>query len=230
MDLVFPFEEVEVGKTPLPFEQSAAAAADAMDSLDHLLEPASEAGAMLARHVELACGGAFRCEPAALVGVLQRLGYTAKLHQSTASLHSFKHGVRHQFITVCLPDNSSAGLASYIVEPNFRDCFCIAHPTPRFSAVLDGVPTVAVVTKASLHRAVGILAREMAASFAAQGEDLPPWRTAQALLSKWGLNGSPGSSHMHASASGAGATAWAAQGRPAGGDLFAAKLHGMQAA
>ena len=154
--------------------------------------------------MELAAGGAHRVDPAALCSVLQRLGYTAKLHESTASLFSFKQGVRHSYISVCLPgalgrgqeerhararsrahlwalanalhcarsvaapcppppcqrlhpgptplpfrsaDSSAAGLATYIVEPNFRDCFCIAHPTPRFAALLDGVPPVAVASK-----------------------------------------------------------------------------------
>jgi len=36
----------------------------------------------LARHVELACGGAHRVEPGMLAAVLQRLGYSAKLHDS----------------------------------------------------------------------------------------------------------------------------------------------------
>lgn len=36
----------------------------------------------LARHVELACGGAHRVDPASLAAVLQRLGYSAKLHES----------------------------------------------------------------------------------------------------------------------------------------------------
>lgn len=45
--LVFPFEEQEAGKTPVPFEQSAAAAAEAQQQLDRLLEPNSEAEAMV---------------------------------------------------------------------------------------------------------------------------------------------------------------------------------------
>lgn len=66
-----------------------------------------------------------------------------------------------------------------------------------------------------MHRAVSLLSREMALSFADQGEDLPPWRTPQALLSKWQLAGSAASS----TAGGAGCSAWAAV--PAGGELFA---------
>ena len=69
-----------------------------------------------------------------------------------------------------------------------------------------------------LHRAVGIVAREMARSFADQGSDLPPWRTHQALLSKWHLGGVAASS----TADGAGCSTWhAAQGVPAAaGQLY----------
>ena len=155
----------------------------------------------LARHVELAAGGWHRVDPAALAAVLQRLGYSAKLQEATASLHKFKQGVRHQFVSVCLPgakragcaccgwqppcvplalplpqerntarrsittppdpspllrspsplhdcaDTGRTGLSSYIVEPNFRDCFCVAHPTPRYAAVLDALPQAVVADK-----------------------------------------------------------------------------------
>ena len=63
----------------------------------------------LARHVELAAGGWHRVDPAALAAVLQRLGYSAKLQEATASLHKFKQGVRHQFVSVCLPGARGRG-------------------------------------------------------------------------------------------------------------------------
>jgi hypothetical protein len=74
--------------------------------------------------------------------------------------------------------------------------------------------------QACFHRAVTILCREMALSFTDQGEDLPPWRTAQALLSRWHLS--------CGTASGPGeCSAWAhrgAAGQGAAADLFGAKL------
>ena len=158
-DLVFPFDAEGSQRTPLPYEQSAAAAFESIRQLDAILEPTGDAqmtvsgnwaaawrckccgrgwrgwwdaigpggcckqcskaatnawtarsarrrwpGAaacrrrltphaltspppppfrpQLARHVELACGGAHRVDPAALATVLQRLGYCAKLHDS----------------------------------------------------------------------------------------------------------------------------------------------------
>ena len=70
--------------------------------------------------------------------------------------------------------------------------------------------------QACLHRAVNTLSREMARSFADQGEDLPPWRTAQALLSRWQLGGSAGASGS-----------WAgAHSHAAGAELFAKPAFG----
>lgn len=46
-------------------------------------------------------------------------------------------------------DTSMAGLSTVIVEPNFRDCFCIAHPTPRFAALLDALPSAVVASRVS---------------------------------------------------------------------------------
>jgi hypothetical protein len=48
-----------------------------------------------------------------------------------------------------LADTSATGLATYVVEPNFRDSFCVAHPTPRFSAVLEGLPSAVVAERVS---------------------------------------------------------------------------------
>lgn len=181
---------------------------------------------------------------------------------------------------------SRAGLSTYIVEPNFKDAFCVAHPTPRYAALLEGLPAAVVTSQvraccgggevgtcccrcrckcsaaaaatlaqhstagaralplsishlahlpptplshplqACLHRAVGLLAREMARSFADQGQDLPPWRTAQALLAKWQLGGAT-ATYAYGTP-GAGCSAWAAAA--AGGDTAPSKFAGLDAA
>ena len=235
----------------------------------------------LAKHVELATGGAHRVDPQRLVGVLRRLGYSVMLQNSTATLHKFKHGVRHQYLTVCLPGAcrvgegdgrvacrhtaaicrsaastnrqhsltycrcflfthadaaSPAGMKTVIVETAWRDSFSVAHPTPRYAAILAACPSTIVADRVSwagagagravwaiqrlwlaqastacvcclrlltltphpplqssvalqsrLHSAASLLAREMARSFADVSLELPPWRTAQALLNRWHL-------------------------------------------
>lgn len=260
-EYVFPFDEEDSVQTPVPWEQSAAAAVDSLRQLESLLEPATEPELMvsnawqlptrdrrppkalsdtplqpaaaqlaaaagrqadltapplpptclpqLARHVELAAGGAHRVDCDALCAVLQRLGYSAKLHDSSSALHKFRRGVRHQFISVCLPgvcegsqagpcrryslpaplhctdvlpslrrpapqpslthrplhactpahacaDASLTGLATYIVEPNFKDSFCVAHPTPRYDALLSGLPVAVVASTVRILVALGV--------------------------------------------------------------------------
>jgi hypothetical protein len=177
---------------------------------------------------------------------------------------------------MCAADGSDSGSSTYVVDPNFRDSFVVAHPTPRYSAVLEGVdqevvatqvglvaggrdcvvgwggggggecvlavlagrlvdvgaqawplgasgsasctglsvvfaatrrsmglslsgwaaaalrgltspPSCSALVQACLRRAVTILSRELARSFTEQGSPVPPWRTQQALLSKWSL-------------------------------------------
>ncbi len=72
----------------------------------------------------------------------------------------------------------------------------------------------------AFYRIVSMLSREMALSFSQQGEDLPPWRTAQALLSRWHLGGGDAPSSTWAGK--AGITTWD-EAVPQGRDLFAAK-------
>ena len=86
--------------------------------------------------------------------------------------------------------------------------------------------------QACLHRAVGLLAREMARSFADQGQDLPPWRTAQALLAKWQLGGAAAGAVPAYGAPGAGCSAWAAGAAAGGaaGETAPSKFGGMGAA
>jgi hypothetical protein len=52
-------------------------------------------------------------------------------------------------LLVLSADTGSTGLSSFVVEANFRDSFCVAHPTPRFAAVLDGLPNAVVANKVS---------------------------------------------------------------------------------
>ena len=75
---------------------------------------------------------------------------------------------------------------------------------------------------------MGIVSREMARSFADQGSDLPPWRTHQALLSKWHLGG-VNVGAFSSTADGAGCSAWhAAQGFPmAAGQMYGGGKGGL---
>lgn len=56
-----------------------------------------------------------------------------------------------------------------IVEPNFRDCFCIAHPTPRFEALLDALPSAVVASRVGVQAVVPVPQPALACRAAGRG-------------------------------------------------------------
>jgi uncharacterized protein (TIGR01615 family) len=89
--------------------------------------------------------------------------------------------LRNEFLVVA----DEAEGADYIVGPSFRDHFTIPCPTPRYAALLEGVPSEIVARREALAPAVRLLCGEMSAAFQAAGVALPPWRHERAVLSKW---------------------------------------------
>ncbi|GAB4817767.1 hypothetical protein N2152v2_004813 [Parachlorella kessleri] len=184
-------EQLTLNDDPESAAKEIAGACETLEQLSWLLEPSSDVEKLLKLHIKVArkCTPNGQLDPETLKGALEQAGYTAKLH---APAGKKLHGLRHEFLTVCLPDGGDSGSSTYVVDPNFRDSFVVAHPTTRYSAVLAGLDQEVVATQACLRRAVTILGRELAQSFTEQGVPVPPWRTQQALLSKWQLQHSPG--------------------------------------
>lgn len=171
----------------LPFDQTAASAARTIDQINWLMSPANEEQRMLRNisRIVIDQGG----DAAALATTLQRVNLSARLETVRGNK---LHSLRHTFVVVAAADPSATGsLGSYIVDPSFRDAFAIAHPTPRYAAIVASLPQEAVAAPAILARVVSILAREMAKSFADNGSDLPPWRTTNAMLARWQLPAAP---------------------------------------
>ncbi|KAF8072496.1 hypothetical protein HT031_000155 [Scenedesmus sp. PABB004] len=77
------------------------------------------------------------------------------------------------------------GGEAVIVDPTFRDQFAIAHPSPRYAAVLDALPPVWVGSAPRLAALVELVCGEMVLAFRAAGAVLPPWRQTASMLSKW---------------------------------------------
>lgn len=187
-------EELEQPSAATPCAADSATGPVA-DNVRWLLAPNTEEERLLQLHtaveVEYAEAQAHAAlEPSTLAAGLSRLGYTALLHtpgDHDKALRRKLCGLRHDYVTVCLPDAGEAGTHSVVVDPHFKDAFVVAHPTARYRAVLDAVPAIVVATKVSLRRAVALLSREMALSFSDQGLSTPPWRTATAMLSRWEL-------------------------------------------
>ena len=74
-----------------------------------------------------------------------------------------------------------------IIEPQFREQFEIAHPTPAFSALLRALPVEYVGSRAKLKTMVEVVSACVAEAFQSQDLPLPPWRRKGAVLSKWNL-------------------------------------------
>lgn len=183
-----PFDDLDT--TPpasIPFEMRSAAAAGTASHLHWMLRGDEDLTSLRA-HVRAAtdaivmAGG--RVSPASVAATLQRLGLSAAVR--TAAGNKLQ-SLRHEFVVVAAADASDAGVATYVVDPCFREQFEIAHPTPRYDAIVKSLPQEVVATPAVLSQVVGLLAREMARSFADQGHDLPPWRSCNALLCRWQL-------------------------------------------
>ena len=170
-----------------------------LDQLKMLVEPEDEDEEMLSMHVNYAlnhslenCGG--EMDTVELGERLRTLWYTVTLRtalggDSIGGNASCLRNLRHSFLAVTLPNSSesaSSGLEKvFIVDPKFLDQFEIAHSTSRYDAVLSLLPSAIVLSAGRLADTVGVLCEEMARAFEKTGTPLPPWRQANAMLSKW---------------------------------------------
>lgn len=76
-------------------------------------------------------------------------------------------------------------LSFVIVQLMFREHFAIPYRSARYQAVLPLIPQVVVVQPSNLEPLVETICRELQRAFASAGQDLPPWRQARSVLSKW---------------------------------------------
>ncbi|CAG9464586.1 unnamed protein product [Pedinophyceae sp. YPF-701] len=72
-----------------------------------------------------------------------------------------------------------------IVDPAFKTLVRVAHPTPEYERVLDGMPDVFVGSPQRLERTMAYLSTFVRSSFAANGTDVPPWRRLGSMLERW---------------------------------------------
>jgi len=125
-----------------------------------------------------------------LVAAAQALGYSVRLRdcvgggQGAACLHN----LRHSFLILSPSPHSSCSVPlceEIIIDPTFREQFIIAHPSPRYSAVLDALPPVFIGTPSKVQPLVEFLCSEMVTAFNAAGIVVPPWRSLRSMMTKW---------------------------------------------
>ncbi|PNH06987.1 hypothetical protein TSOC_006604 [Tetrabaena socialis] len=92
--------------------------------------------------------------------------------------------LRHTFL-IC-QEGESSGLC-VIVDPSFREQFVVAGlaPTTQYAAAVAALPSTFVGTIGTIHALTVLLSHTLAEEARALGLELPPWRSRQALLSKW---------------------------------------------
>lgn len=72
-----------------------------------------------------------------------------------------------------------------IIEWRFKDYFQTSKPTQRYNTVLDNIDQVFVGTKQQLKDLLKLLCVELHMSFCQQGQELPPWRRMESMMSRY---------------------------------------------
>jgi uncharacterized protein (TIGR01615 family) len=161
-----------------------------------------------------------------LVAAAQALGFTVRLRDCVGGGQGAQclQNLRHSFLILSPSAHSSSRSRTpntaeeIVIDPTFRDNFIIAHPSARYSAVLDALPPVFIGTLSKVQPLVELLCAEMALAFKEAGIVMPPWRSLRSMMTKWMPRRSldlplPALSHAAAPAS----TASHAQGSTAAG-------------
>ncbi|KAL4430879.1 hypothetical protein ABPG75_006135 [Micractinium tetrahymenae] len=118
----------------------------------------------------------------ATAAVLERMGWSARLCSSPGGT---LRQLRHTFLIATRHTLVRGEPAKWVVDPSFGQAFQVTHPTPRYAHLLAAVPQLAVAPLPRLLRAVLTLGSEMERCFERRGLPLPPWRSSDALASRY---------------------------------------------
>lgn len=117
------------------------------------------------------------------------LGIQVEPQSAPSQLHC------HAYI-VCTGKNDGSLSCHCIVDPHFRDQFCIAKPTESYAFLLKTLPSSFVGSPLRLQKLASLMAAEIAEVYRQQHLPLPPWRHENAILSHW--FDAPGASNSQA--------------------------------
>lgn len=142
--------------------------------------------------------------------VLERLGWTVKVCSSRGGSLS---QLRHTYLIATRHTHLQGEPAEWVIDPSFADAFAVTHPTPRLRHILSAVPPLVVAPLGRLLRALLMLGAELERCFTAQQVPLPPWRSADALASRYERTAAPAAAVSSAAAIGSSSGAAAAAAR-----------------
>ncbi|KAG2433007.1 hypothetical protein HXX76_008734 [Chlamydomonas incerta] len=125
-------------------------------------------------------------------------GGAAAASTLAGTLNRRRHSVAYGTISAAAPPGGGAasggGAAALsllyhpgviIVDPELREQFEVAMPTPRYDALVAALPRVYVGAEERLPLVVEVLCDELALALRSKGLIIPPWRESAAMISKW---------------------------------------------
>ncbi|KAL4447895.1 hypothetical protein ABPG75_005114 [Micractinium tetrahymenae] len=118
----------------------------------------------------------------ATAAALERMGWSTRVCSSRGGT---LRQLRHTFLIATHHRAVRGEPAEWVVDPSFGQAFRVAHPTPRYAHILEAVPPLAVAPLPRLLRAVLLLGSELERCFERRGLPLPPWRSTDALVSRY---------------------------------------------
>lgn len=174
-------------KEPGDFDNKARVSPHA-SALLKLLQPASQAEKQLGHAVNAAFEAAELSGKAPsvdqLADSLRARGYDVRIRTALGggATQECLRNLRHNFLTVNL-EGPHGKLTECIIDPSFAEQWTNARSTPAYAAIIEALPQVYVGS--AVEPLVDYLCQELAASFSCEGVTLPPWRSVEAMLSKW---------------------------------------------
>ncbi|GIL79091.1 hypothetical protein Vretimale_13 [Volvox reticuliferus] len=92
---------------------------------------------------------------------------------------------------------AAAPLEPFVVEPGLRDLFRLGMSTPQYDKVVARLPEVWVGPRAALMELADLMCLVMEVHFRSQGLIVPPWRTRDAVMSRWDPKNQREVEHQH---------------------------------
>lgn len=121
-------------------------------------------------------------DPSTLANLLRGRRYSVVLRSTRVA----DSRLQHAFLYVP-HDASEFGPPRFVVDPNFRELFSVAAVSshPRFSAILQSLPSCFVGTQTQLQQMVALLCDQLLQAFTDLDVAIPPWRELSSYMSRW---------------------------------------------
>ncbi|KAJ8762839.1 hypothetical protein K2173_022968 [Erythroxylum novogranatense] len=97
----------------------------------------------------------------------------------------FQFSAEYEYIDVMMLDKNSGKPTRLIVDMDFRSQFEVVRPTQTYKEMMNILPPVFVGTEERLDKIITLVCLAAKQSLKEKGLDVPPWRKAKYMHSKW---------------------------------------------